>query len=219
VVTLNASGLWRWAFREKGTAEEEVVYERFWGALLRWMLSGSDFLAGADVALRSERRLYTDEQPMRFLIRTRGLDEQVYRPRLVIRGAGLETEIEPRAQSPRTFMTEAGPFAPGTYEITLRNNVGKPAEMATTVEVVSASIENRTLSANPDLMRQLAETSEGQVVTGRDVRRLDDIVWTWRARRELAEQKIALWDHWALLAAILGVLGAEWFTRRKEGLL
>ena len=219
VVTLNVSGLWRWAFREKGTPDEEVVYERFWNAMLRWLLSGSDFLAGADVALRSERRLYTDEQQMRFLIRTRGLEEDRYRPKLVVRGAGVEAELEPRPQSGATYIAEAGPFPPGTYDVTLRNNIGSPSEMTMTVEVVSGSIENRVLSADPELMRRLAEVSNGQALTARDVPRLGGLVRTWQAKQELAEQKAAMWDHWALLAAMLIVLGVEWFLRRRGGLL
>jgi len=219
VVTLNASGLWRWAFREKGSADEEVVYDRLWGALLRWLLSSSDFLAGHDVALRSERRLYTDEQQMRFLIRTRGLDEEAYRSRLSIRGGEVVSEVEPRPQAVGSYMAEAGPFPAGTYEITLKNNVGEPPEMTMTVEVVSSSIENRLLSADPGLMRQLAQISEGRVMTAAQVGRLGDIVRQWQARRELAEQKITLWDHWALLAAMMLVLAAEWFRRRREGLL
>jgi hypothetical protein len=88
-----------------------------------------------------------------------------------------------------------------------------------TVEVVSGSIENRVLSADPELMRRLAEVSNGQALTARDVPRLGSLVRTWQAKQELAEQKAAMWDHWALLAAMLIVLGVEWFLRRRGGLL
>ena len=69
---LNASGLWRWAFRESGQEESEIAYQRFWVSLLQWLLSGSQFLPGADVSMISARRYYTDDQPMQFLIATRG---------------------------------------------------------------------------------------------------------------------------------------------------
>ena len=221
VVSINAAGLWRWAFREKTSEEAQVAYERFWSGMLCWLLSGSDFLAGAQVALRSDRRLYTDEQPMRLLVRTRELDQESYRPRLSIRpkGGGVATDLEPRPQPGGSFGAEAGPFPPGTYEITLHSNIGRPAEISQTVEVTSASIENRVLSADPDLMRRLAETSEGQTLSAGDVAGLEDIVKAWRARRELADEKHLLWDHWALLAALLAALGVEWFLRRREGLL
>jgi hypothetical protein len=219
VVTLNASGLWRWAFREKGKEEEEFVYSKFWGSLLRWMLSGSGFLPGADLALRTERRHYTDEQPLRFLITTKGLDRGAYRPRLAISGPGESVEVEPRPTRGGAYAAEAGPFPEGTYQITLRNNIGKPTELSTTVEVVSASVENRVLSADHATMRQLAELSDGQYVTAVEVGDLPGIVRRWRAARQVSSKKTSLWDRWWLLAGILTAMGLEWFLRRREGLL
>jgi hypothetical protein len=219
VVTVNASGLWRWAFREKASEDEEVVYERFWSTMLTWLLAGSDYLAGSDVALRSERRLYTDEQPMRFQIRTRGLDQSAYRPQLTLRGPGVDVKVEPRLQASGAYMAEVGPFPPGAYQVEVRNNLGKPAQMTMAVEVASSSIENRVLNADPELMRRLSDISEGRVLTGRDVPRLGEVVRQWRAQRELSDQKTPLWDHAAILAVLMAVMTVEWFLRRREGLL
>src|SRR6185503_13555733 len=141
-LSLNASGLWRWAFRESGQEESEVAYRRFWISLLQWLLSGSQFLPGSDVALTSARRYYTSEQPMQFLISTRNFDRGIYAPKLVISGPGKTVEVEPRSRG-ESFVAEAGPFAPGTYRVALKNNVGKPAEVSQRVEVVSASVEKR----------------------------------------------------------------------------
>jgi hypothetical protein len=222
VVTVNASGLWRWAFHEKTTEQEEVVYERFWSGLLRWLLAGSDFQPGADVAFRSDRRAYNDDRQMRLLIQTRGIDQEGYRPRVTIRDKdkkGAPTEIEPRRQSGGSYLAEAGPFSPGTYELRLSNNIGKPAEIVTTVEVLNSSVENRNLSADPGLMARLSQRTEGRPVTGEELGGFGKVIERWRARRELAEQKVMLWDQWLLLAAVLTMMGAEWFLRRREGLL
>ena len=152
-ISLNASGLWHWAFRESGQDESEIAYQRFWVSLLQWLLGGSEFLPGSDVALTSAHRYYNSEQPMQFLISTRNLDRAIYQPRLLISGNGKTTEVEPRARG-ESFVAEAGPFAPGTYVVTLKNNVGNPAELSQSIEVVSASVEKRELSADPDTMRQ-----------------------------------------------------------------
>ena len=127
-------------------------------------------------------------------------------------------EVEPRARG-ESFVAEAGPFAPGTYRVTLRNNVGQPAEVSQSVEVVSASIEKRELSADPALMRELAETSGGAVVEARDVARMPDVVKRREAVRQLSHRQEAVWDRWWILAVLLGLLGAEWWLRRQEGLL
>jgi hypothetical protein len=217
-LSLNASGLWRWSFRETGQDESEVAYGRFWISLLQWLLSGSQFLPGADVALTSARRYYSSEQPMQFLLSTRNLDRAIYQPRLTISGQGRQVEVEPR-QRGESFVAEAGPFAPGTYRVTLRNNVGKPAELSQDVEVVSASVEKRELSADPETMRKLAEISGGAVVKAEDVARMGEVVRRWEAARQIAHRQQPVWDRWWLLTGVLGLLGVEWWLRRKEGLI
>ena len=217
-LSLNTGGLWRWSFRETGQEESEVAYQRFWVSLLQWLLGGSEFLPGSDVALTSVRRYYNSDQLMQFLISTRNLDRAIYQPRLVISGNGKSTEVEPRPRG-ESFVAEAGPFAPGTYRVTLKNNVGNPAELSQSLEVVSASVEKRDLSADPELMRKLAETSGGAVLGANDVARMPEIVKRWEAARELSHQEQSVWDRGWILAAIFVLLGAEWWLRRREGLL
>jgi hypothetical protein len=171
------------------------------------------------VALRADRRLYTDEQPMQFLVRTRGLDPEAYRPRLTIEGEGTASEIEPRRQSGGNYMAETRPLPTGRYRVRLTNNIGNPREMSMTVDVVSASVENRVLSADPALMRRLSETSEGRILAAGDVDRMGGIVRDWRVRKQLADERKSMWDTWWILAAAVALLGAEWFLRRREGLL
>ena len=215
---LNAAGLWRWDFRETGQDESEIAYQRFWVSLLQWLLSGGQFLPNADVALMTGRRYFTDEDSMQFLISTRNLDRAVYQPKLVISGTNKTVEVEPRVRGDN-FVAEAGPFPPGTYRVTLKNNIGRPAELSQSVEVISSSIEKRELSADPELMKQLAKVSGGQVIEGRDVARMPEIVRHWEAARLLSHHQETIWDRWWFLAALLAVLGAEWWLRRREGLL
>jgi hypothetical protein len=216
-ISLNAGGLWHWAFRESGQDESEAAYQRFWISLLQWLLGGSEFLPGSDVALTSARRYYNSEQPMQFLISTRNLDRTIYQPRLEISGNGATTEVEPRARG-ESFVAEAGPFAPGTYTVTLKNNLGQPARLAQSIEVVSASVEKRELSADPETMRQLAEISGGAVLSGADVARLPEIVRHWNAARELSQHRHSIWDQWWLMTCVFLLLGAEWWVRRRGGL-
>lgn len=218
VLCLNASGIWRWSFREAGQEESERAYQRFWISLLQWLIAGQQFLPGADVALTSARRHYTSDQPMQFLITTRQLDVANYQPRLLISGGGRSVEVSPRLRG-QTLVAEAGPFPPGTYQVTLRNNVGQPAEMTQNIEVTSASVENRDWSADPILMRQLAETSGGLSLQANDVARLPEVIRQWEAARQLAHRQVPVWDRGWVLGLLLLLLSAEWWWRRREGLL
>lgn len=217
-VSLNAGGLWRWAFRESEAEESELAYQRFWVSLLQWLLGGGQFLPGADVALASTRRYYTSEQAMQFLISTRNLDRAVYQPRLIISSQDQEIELQPRPRGD-SFVAEAGPLPPGTYRVTLRNNVGSPAELMQSVEVLNASVEKRELSADPELMRRLAEVSGGRAIAISEVNQMPAIFERWEISRQLAHRQQPLWDQPWVLATLLGLLGAEWWLRRREGLL
>ena len=217
-LALNAAGLWRWDFREEGQEESEAAYRRFWVSQLQWLLSGSQFLPNSDVAMATARRYYTDEQPLQFLISTRNIDRAIYQPKLEIAGGTNTVAVGPRPRG-ESFVAEAGPFPPGTYRVTLRNNVGRPAEISQSVEVVSSSIENRELSADPELMKQLAAISTGAVVDARDVAHLPDVVRRWEISQQLAHRQETVWDQWWLLGGMVALLGTEWWLRRKEGLL
>ena len=218
VLCLNAAGLWRWSFRETGQDESEIAYQRFWISLLQWLLSSSQFLPGADVALTSERRYYNSEQPIRLLVAARNIDRAIYQPKISITGGGKTVEVQPRPRG-ELFVAEAGPFQPGTYRLTLRNNVGRPAELTQDVEVVTGSIEMREISADPDLMGRLAQASGGAVVSAADIARMGEVVRRWEASRQLAHRQQSVWDRWWVLGGLLSLLGLEWWLRRKEGLL
>lgn len=217
-LSVNASGLWRWAFRESGQSESELAYRRFWVSVLQWLLAGGQFLPGADMALTSARRYFTSDQPMQFFVATRNLDRTICQLRLAIEGGGRSVEVEPRPRGDG-FVAEAGPFPPGQYRVTLRNNVGSPRELSQGVEVVSASVEKRELSADPDLMRRVAETSGGAVVQASDVARLPERLRRWEGARQLAHRQRPLWDRFWVLGGLMSVLVAEWWLRRREGLL
>jgi hypothetical protein len=152
------------------------------------------------------------------LIASRNIDRAIYQPKITITGAGKTVEVEPRARG-ELFVAEAGPFQPGTYRLTLRNNVGKPAELSQDVEVVTGSIEMREVSADPELMGGLARASGGAVVSPSDIPRMGEVVRRWEASRQLAHRRQSVWDRWWVLGGLLALLGLEWWLRRKEGLL
>ena len=217
VVSINAGGLWRWGFHGQRNDFDEVVYDRLWTGLLRWLQAGGDFLAGHDVAMIAERRLINDEELLRLEIRSRLDEEAGYRPRLVIRGAE-EHSAEPAAIGPGSFRAEIGPLAAGDYTVELHNNVGRPERLTMGLTVVSASIEHRNLSADPELMADIATISDGAPLTLDGLGGLPRLVASWRQRQELSERRQTLWTTTLVLLLLFGLLSAEWWLRRRGGL-
>lgn len=215
VVTLNAGGIWRWGFR--GEEDEAAVYDRFWRHLFRWLLAGSDFSAGESVALRSDRRVYSDEQTVLFQIRTRGLEG--YQPRLALTPEGGESmTLEPTARGPDFWRVEAGPFPPGAVEVVLTGNTGHPREIRRTIEIVSGSVEHRNLSADPEMMAEIARITGGAVLEKSGLGELPGLIQGWQTRQQLAEDRRTLWDRWPLFLAMILCFALEGYLRRREGL-
>ncbi len=219
VLSINAGGLWRWSFNEGDQQRDDHLYDHFWTGVLRWLQSSSDFVAGHDIALRSARRRYTDEQPLRFLIRTRGVDPEAYRPRLEIVGEGETTTVEPTPVAGGQYRTSTAPLPPGAYTVRLHNNVGRPAVIEQEISVVSASVEQRELSADPALLERLATATDAAVVPPDELGGLLERVRRWQARRILADDRHALWDTAWLMLLLFALLGVELYLRRRRGLL
>ena len=218
VVTMNSTGMWRWAFREKTTEEEEQVFNRYWLSMFRWLLADSDFLPGANTSLRSSSRYYSEGEQMEFRIATRGLDPALYQPRLIFDGEGTHDMFEPGMEQGGNAYVRAGPFEPGTYRITLENNVGSPQTQSTTVEVLRSTVEARNLSANPELMARISRESDGLALTKAEVANLPTIIRKWEISRSQPGTKTRLWDNWLFLLVMLLILGLEWYVRRQKGL-
>ena len=218
VVSINAGGLWRWGFHGERNDFNEVVYDRLWSGLLRWLQAGGDFLAGHDVAMVAERRLINDEELLRLEIRCRLDEEAGYRPRLVISGAE-EHAAEPAQIGPGRFRAEIGPLAEGDYTLHLHNNVGRPEVLTMGLTVVSASIEQRELSADLELMAELANISDGAPLRLDTLDTVPQLVASWRQRQEVSERRQTLWTSALVLLLLFGLLSAEWWLRRRGGLL
>jgi hypothetical protein len=45
------------------------------------------------------------------------------------------------------------------------------------------------------------------------------VVRQWETARQLTHRQQTAWDKWWVLAGLVGLLGAEWWLRRREGLL
>ncbi|MFW5845103.1 MAG: hypothetical protein ACOCXJ_02650 [Planctomycetota bacterium] len=219
VVTVNAAGLWRWAFHERRNEFDEFVYDRFWVGLLRWLLAGSDFRPGHNVALDSERRVYTDEQVLRLQVRSRGLDPEFLQPVVSIAGPGGASSVQPRHLGDGRFQAEVGPYPPGTYTVHLSGTGAEPADLSMQLRVISASIEQREPSADPQLLQEVAAIAEGSLLRGEQLSDLPRLLRDWHRERQLSDETRSLWDRWWILALLLGALSGEWLLRRRGGLL
>jgi hypothetical protein len=225
VVTIEGSGMWRWAFLPPQQKAHEEVYQALWHSLLRWLASSAVLLPGQKLALRSDRVSFGtgESATATLLLRDDAAGTNV--PRVELTGG--ET-TKPRTVTPVPMGEEAGayrvvfgPLPEGCYQARVVG-AGEQAGSAgeTAFDVRSFSQEQLDLKARPDLMARLAQESGGAVLATESA---DEILGRFhdylQRGRPARVQRLSAWDRWGVLLGVFGVWAAAWATRRSGGLV
>ena len=246
VVIVEGQGLWRWAFRPPGHAAiQGAVFDTFWSNLVRWLVGSNDFLPSQFLALRAGKPSYLiDEHPVLYVIEKASADETASAPRTdpiveVAREDGaapgadaaappIRVQAAPVPGDPTMRRAVLDLLPEGRYRARLA--VPPPpkttggAETAATIEaafeVTPPLLERLDLRARPELMRSIAQASDGEALDPADAGRLADrfLNYIIRLRPDL-ESRTPAWDRPWLWGVIMAWLAALWFLRRKWGIL
>lgn len=222
-VTTDSTWFWRFLAVGEGSAGRE--YERFWGSALRWLIRDPEL---ARVRLSAERSVSPLGEPVRADAKVLGPD---------YRGLGqakVTAELfaaDKRNQPPvvsKVVTTgpdgnapiELGELPAGAYVLraTAQSGLERVGVAEEPLIVEAADLELASPFPRADVLRALAEASGGRFV---DVgERLGDIEVRDSRRVEVDRTRlIPLWDKGFALVALVAVLGAEWWLRRRSGLL
>jgi len=115
------------------------------------------------------------------------------------------------------------PAVPGDYWVTARATVeGKSAGIPTTtrfiVEARDPELDNP--AADPDLMAEIAELTGASVVPPEKLGAfLDDLLKSGISTELTRNRLVNLWDNWPLMLVFVGLMTAEWFIRKRNGLV
>ena len=181
-------GYWRWAIRG-GAAR--ATYERLWSALGGWLLEETD--RGVARAVMPVIRAIEPAAPIQWMMS--GLVPDSVRLRLTDWDGGAVSDTTIRPEGADTVATRAP--AAGRYRWTAEAfDAGSPRESAGELTVESASTEDIRPSALATLSAPLSELRVAGARAG------------WRPLHATV---------WPYLALIL-LLCAEWFLRRRRGL-
>jgi hypothetical protein len=117
------------------------------------------------------------------------------------------------------FMATYRPKAAGDYVVTLAQPGGKGERVTAPFSVFEHAQEDLNTSADPGLMRQIAEAGGGKALSLDEIKSLPRLLSESEAWFQKKPEPQSIWDRWEVLALILGLLGAEWFIRRRLGLV
>ena len=114
-------------------------------------------------------------------------------------------------------------LAPGDYWATVRASVngkstGLPTLTRFIVEARDPELDNP--AADPDLLAEIANLTGGSVVPPEKLGTFLDDLLKSGISTELTRNRIQnLWDNWWLLLLFASVMSAEWYLRKKNGLV
>jgi hypothetical protein len=216
-MAIAGQGLWRWAFLTPQEREANgLVYPQFWSQTIRWLVSGSDFLPGARAGLRVERERYGPGEAVVLRGSVRDAVGSSSPFVTILRPDGARVRVAAAAaEGSMDFTATYQPKVAGDY-LAFTGPEGGAGVAQFRVE--PRADEDADRSANPDLMRQIAEEGNGMVIAATDIGNLTSILRSATEARSARTRPQPLWDRGWLLAAMVALLLGEWSLRRRAGL-
>ena len=221
VMAFAGDSTWRWTMQGFGSA-----HKRFWRQIVLW-LARKDQLAEGDVWVRLDNTRFFPGNRVEF---TAGAQSPQNEP---IADAEIKAEIvKPGGKRTPVVMIRreeqmAGSFretqAPGDYTIEVSaTQQGKLLGTARTRFIVAQQdLELDNPSADLDGMKAVAKSSaDGEVIEPERLPKwLAELMKKTDYLDVKQETKTTLWDQWPLFFAIVLLLTAEWYLRKRWGLV
>lgn len=225
-LVVEGSGMWRWGFLSPRYEAYSDVYRFFWGSVLRWVVSSSEFLPSQTAAVKTSRPGFTTCEKAVFFVVLKAEEEEfsaVNPPAVEVvsdeGGEGFVVKTAPSGREMGLFRGVAGPLAEGYYQARLkRGGDGPSAECV--FQVRSPLEEKLDLAARPVFMRRLARESGGVGLEGEGLGGVRSAFSEYWMRTHPAEvRESTAWDKlWVMMLAVV-VWSTAWVVRRRGGLI
>jgi hypothetical protein len=220
VLAMPVQDVWMWQMHATIPAED-MTHETLWRRLLRWLVDGVPERVG--VSVDRDRVEAGDTVTVTANVRDGGflglndaaVTAGVTGPKGERRDVPLRFVVDRDGEYRATFVAEAD----GLYDVAVAATRGGQAVGAATAYVRAAPDDGEYFDAamRPTLLQRLADDTGGRFYTAANASSLADDI-TYLGRGVTVVQEKDLWDMPIVLLLLLGLVGGEWFLRRKVGL-
>jgi len=220
VLAMPVQDSWMWQMHATLPAED-MTHETLWRRLLRWLVDGVPERVMA--AVDRDRVEAGDTVTVTANVRDGGflgLNDAVVTagvtgPKGERRDVPMSFVVDRDGEYRATFVAEDD----GLYEIGVAATRGEEAVGTDTAFVRAAPDDGEYFDAamRATLLKRLAEDTGGRFYTAATASALADDI-TYLGRGVTVVQEKDLWDMPIVLALLVGLVGGEWFLRRRVGL-
>jgi uncharacterized membrane protein len=218
-LALTAADTWRWRMRMDS---KNNAHETFWRQMLRYVVSGTP----RQIEIGAERDVYAMDDTVSIVadIRDKRFNpvSDAHATARVTKPSGLVVDVPLTFTTLNSVNTYAGQFKAdelGSHRIELAGTSAGLGALSATSTVLVSDLNREYYSAaqNSDLLKRIAGETGGKYYTPAEAQLLlDDLVYRQTPYSERLTKD--LWDMPINFMLIIGLLSAEWFLRKREGL-
>jgi uncharacterized membrane protein len=218
-LALTASDTWRWRMRMDS---KNSAHETFWRQMLRYVVSGTP----QQIEIGSERDVYAMDDTVNIVADIR---DKRFNPvsdaratARVTKPSGAIVDVPLTFTTLNNVNTYAGQFKAdelGEHRIELTGTSTGLGTLNAKSSVLVSDLNREYYSAaqNSDLLKRISAETGGKYYTPAEAQSLlDDLVYRQTPYSERVTKD--LWDMPINFLLIVGLLSAEWFLRKREGL-
>jgi len=220
VAAFTSGGSWYW---QVSLPADDAFHEKFWKQLIRWLAVG----AKEQLTAETDADTYSRRSPVYIRATVLGKDLRPVNDATVI--AAVSDPLGNKEEIPMDWvLTQEGvyqaryvPADEGEYQIAVRVEGWKVQPAVAGFLVGEPIVEFTDAGLKEELLRQMAATTKGRYFTLADAAELPKAVEAAIRTARLAGVKPhdqEIWDAPFLFLLLLGIMGSEWFIRRRSGL-
>jgi uncharacterized membrane protein len=217
VLFMGIDSAWRW---RRGV--EDLYHYRFWGQVARWMSYQRNMAAGQRVRL-----FFTPERPAPGDTVTLNANAFDANGAPLKEGSVAVDLTAPDGRSQRVELqknqSEWGAFtgrfridAPGAWDVRVTASGAEDQPVETTLLAQGVDLEKVGQPSRPEVLEEMSRVSKGRVIQPHQLAELIREINALPEPRPI-ETRIALWSHWATVAALVTLLGIFWAGRKMSG--
>ena len=218
-LALTAADTWRWRMRMDS---KNNAHETFWRQMLRYVVSGTP----KQIEIGAERDVYAMDDTINIVadIRDKRFNpvNDAHATARVTKPSGTIVDVPLTFTTLNSVNTYAGQFKAdelGEHRIELTGTSPGLGTLNAKSSILVSDLNREYYSAaqNSDLLKRISAETGGKYYTPAQVQSLlDDLVYRQTPYSERVTKD--LWDMPVNFLLIIGLLSAEWFLRKREGL-
>jgi len=218
-LALTAADTWRWRMRMDS---KNNAHETFWRQMLRYLVSGTP----DQVEIGTEKEVYALDDNVSIVadIRDKKFNPvaDAHATARVTKPSGAVVDVPLKFTTLDSVNTYAGEFKAdelGQHRIELLGTSTSLGTLSAKSNMLVSDLNREYYSAaqNSDLLKRIAAETGGKYYTPAEAQSLlDDLIYRQTPYSERVTKD--LWDMPVNFMLIIGLLSAEWFLRKREGL-